>query len=86
MRHTDHSDHLGHLPTHTRGDTRWGKPQIHQHDGCMGHRRWGGRWGEHTKKADSPNEILGVLCIRYDGIDHEHGLHDARLAPESWES
>ena len=51
----------------------------------MGHRRGGGRWGEHTKKADSPNEILGVFCVRYDGIDHEQGLHDARLAPESWD-
>ena len=83
MRHTDHLDHLGHLPTHTRGDMRWGKPQIHQHDGWMGHGRGGGRWGEHTKKAHSPNETLSVICVRYDGIDHQQRLYDARLALES---
>ena len=34
--------------------------QMHQNGGGMGHRRRGGRWPEHPKKADLPHAELSV--------------------------
>lgn len=42
---------------------------MHQNDAGMSHRRRGGRWAEHPKKADLPHAELSVQMPNYVTMD-----------------
>jgi len=60
----------------------WGKYHMHQNDAGMSHRRRGGRWVEHPKKADLPHLKLSVQMPNYVTMDLLDEYNCARMTSE----